>query len=73
MEWFVKNLLVCNDLAECGIKLVSDYANSLTTNSTEREQLLQVVELQRRQFRDCKKSTLSKSLVGVSTSSNDNW
>ena len=71
MEHFVKNLLICNDPAERGIKLVSDYANSLTKNSTEREQLLQVVELQRRQFPDCKKSSLSKSLVGFSTSHNN--
>ena len=62
MEKFVKTLLVTNDAAERGVKLVSDFANCLTTDPKEREELLQVVEQNRRQLPDCKKSTLVKYL-----------
>ena len=62
MESFVKNLKVTNDTAERGVKLVSDYANSLTKNSVEREDLLQVVEQHRRLMPGCSKATLSKGL-----------
>ena len=62
MEKFVKTLLVTNDAAEHGVKLVSDFANSLTTDPKEREELLQVVEQNRRQLPDSKKSTLVKYL-----------
>ena len=58
MERYVKTLLVCNDPAERGVKLVSDFANCLTKDSTEREYLLQVVEADRKQKRDTNKSTL---------------
>ena len=61
MKKFVTNLLVCNDPAERGIKLISDYANSLTKNEEDRQQLLQVVEWHRKMYPDTKKSTLSKS------------
>ena len=60
MEQYVKTLLVVNDSAERGIKLVSDYINILTKNSEEREDLLQVVEQHRQQYPDCNRSTLSK-------------
>ena len=61
MKKFVTNLLVCNDPAERGIKLISDYANSLTKNEEDRQQLLQVVEWHMKMYPDTKKSTLSKS------------
>ena len=62
MVSFVKALLVCNDPAERGIKLVFDYANVLTIDSQDRESLLQAVEFHRRMFQDVTKPTLSKSL-----------
>ena len=62
MERYVKTLLVCNDSAERGIKLVSDYIDILTKDSVERQDLLQVVAEHRRQFPDFKKATLSKQL-----------
>ena len=34
VESFVRNLLVVNDTAERGIKLISDYANCLTKNAS---------------------------------------
>ena len=35
VEIFVRNMLVVNDTAERGIKLISDYANCLTKNATD--------------------------------------
>lgn len=55
---FVKNCKVVNDIAERGIKLISDFAHK-THNEDQRQCLLQVVESHRNQFPDFKKSTLS--------------
>ena len=44
---FVKHLKVTNECAERGIKLVSDYAQSLTKSDEEREDMLQVVQAHR--------------------------
>ena len=64
MEEFVKNMLVCNDPAERGIKLVSDFIDCLTKNSANREDLLQVVEAHRIQFpTNANKSTLSNQFT----------
>ena len=60
MEQFVKTLLVTNDAAERGVKLVSDYIDCLTKDSVDRENLLQVVSAHRTVYSDCNKSTLSK-------------
>ena len=67
MKSFVKNLLVTNDAAERGIKLISDYDNSLTKNSEERQQLLQVVEKHRRELPVVSKANLSKTFKAMST------
>ena len=69
METWVKNLKVKNDVAERAIKLISDYANVLTKDSEDRKNLLQVVEKQRSDFPDAKKSTMVKNLM-PSTSKN---
>ena len=61
LEDFFKNLLVTNDSAERGIKLVSDYAQCLTKDSEERQRILQVVEEERKQKPDVTKKTLSQS------------
>lgn len=55
---FVKNCKVVNDIAERGIKLISDFAHK-THDEDQRQCLLQVVESHRKQFPDFKKSTLS--------------
>ena len=60
MKSFVENLLVTNDTAERGIKLVSDYIQSQTTCDETLQELLQVVEQHRKEFPDVKKSTLRK-------------
>ena len=63
MENFVKNLLVTNDTAERGVKLISDYSMILTKDSEERQKLLQVVEDHRKTYPDCNKTTLSKKYL----------
>ena len=60
MAKYVKNLLVTNDAAERGVKLISDYSMILTKDSEERQKILQVVEEHRHTYPDCNKSTLSK-------------
>ena len=61
MKSFVENLLVTNDAAERGIKLVSDYIQSQTTCDETLQELLQVVEQHRKEYPDVKKSTLRKT------------
>ena len=48
MEGFVRNMLCTNDTAERGVKLITDYAKSLTKDDDMRELILQVVEEQRK-------------------------
>ena len=60
MEIFVKNILITNDAAERGIKMISDYANSLTKDNQDRENLLQLVEQHRKEYPDQNKATISK-------------
>ena len=66
MKRFIECLLVTNDTAERGVKLVSDFANSITKDPQDREYLLQIVEQHRRLFPDQNKSTLSKGLQQLS-------
>ena len=61
MKSWVQNLKVTNDCAERGVKLISDYANSLTKNSNDRENLLQVVEKHRKQYPNVTKATFLKN------------
>ena len=61
MRRFVDCLLPTNDAAERGIKLVSDYANSLTKDPDQKQFLLQVVEQSRRECPDVSKKTLAKA------------
>ena len=44
MQNFVKHLKTTNETAEHGIKLVSDFANTLTKSDSERQNILQVVQ-----------------------------
>ena len=44
MKDFVKYLTVTNEPAERGIKLVSDFSNTVTKNNTQRGNIIQVVQ-----------------------------
>ena len=57
---FVTTVKVVNDAAERGIKLASDYAQSLTKDSEIRQKIFQTVESHRREKPDTKKSTANK-------------
>ena len=57
---FVMTVKVVNDAAERGIKLASDYAQSLTKDSEIRQKIFQTVESHRREKPDYKKSTANK-------------
>ena len=61
MQRFVNCMLVTNDTAERGIKLVSDFAKSLTKDPDQKQYLLQVVEQARRQCPDASKKSLTKA------------
>ena len=58
-----------NDCAERGIKLISEYADSLTRDSVVRQYIIQVVERHRRMYPNVNKTTLAKPL-GASSSKN---
>jgi len=58
---FVQTVKVTNDVAERGVKMITDYLDVLTKNDETRQQLLQVVELHRQKFADFRKKTLNSS------------
>ena len=57
---FVWTVKVVNDAAERGIKLASDYAQSLTKDSEMKKKILQSVEWHRREQADIRKRTANK-------------
>ena len=57
---FVRSVKVTNDVAERGVKLMSDFATQITTDPEQRSCLLQVVEYHRNKFDSFKKATLNK-------------
>lgn len=59
----VRKLEVINDVAERGIKLISDFNSLLTRDESQKQYLLQVVTEYRKQFPDCSKSTLSSKML----------
>ena len=61
MENWVRTLKVTNDTAERGVKLVSDFCTTLTKDSEDLQNLLQVVEQHRREYPDVNKATLMKA------------
>ena len=61
MENFVRNLKLTNDTAERGVKLVTDYCKTLTKDSEDLQNLMQVVEQHRGEYKDVKKTTLNKA------------
>ena len=61
MEKWVRTVLVTNDAAERGVKIVSDYSQILTKDEDDLQNLLQVVEQHRREYKDVNKATLNKA------------
>ena len=59
---FVTTVKVVNDAAERGIKLASDYVQSLTKDSEVRQKIFQTVEWHRREKADISKSTANKMI-----------
>ena len=59
---FVMTVKVVNDAAERGIKLASDYVQSLTKDSEVRQEIFQTVEWHRREKADISKSTANKMI-----------
>ncbi|XP_055855920.1 uncharacterized protein LOC129919103 isoform X1 [Episyrphus balteatus] len=58
----VKTLKVVNDMAERGVKLITDFNNLLTKDEEQKQYVLQVVSECRKLYPDASKTTLSKSL-----------
>lgn len=59
-QQFVKSVKVTNDVAERGVKLMSDFATHITTDREQRSCLLQVVECHRKKFDSFRKATWNK-------------
>lgn len=57
---FCRNLLVVNDIAERGVKLITDFNQILSDGEEDKQYLLQVVTDYRRKYPDANKSTLMK-------------
>ena len=62
MESWVRTLKVINDIAERGIALVTEYCKTLTKDSEDLQNLLQVVEQHRKEYPDVNKATLNKPI-----------
>ena len=54
----IKNMKVTNDVAERSVKMMSDFADKITADPSQRQHLLQVVEFHRRRYPNYKKKTL---------------
>ncbi|KAG0723598.1 hypothetical protein GWK47_042397 [Chionoecetes opilio] len=55
---YVSSVKVVNDIAERGVKMMTDFANIITTDSQQKQYLLQTVEYNRERFDSFKKQTL---------------
>ena len=62
-EKYFKNLLVTNDTAERGVKLATDFIATMTKNPHEFQDLLQVVEHNRKLIPDDKKSSVKNTYL----------
>ena len=56
----MKSLKVINDIAERGVKMMSDFTNVITIDKKQREHLLQAVEHHRQNFENLRKSCLNE-------------
>jgi hypothetical protein len=59
---FVHNCKVVNDMAERAVKLITDFAGTITKDERQRQYLLQTVENHRREISNFKKSTFCDAL-----------
>lgn len=57
----IDSIKVVNDVAERGVKLISDY-NDLTVDEDQKQYLLQCVQLHRNLYPNCNKITLNKNM-----------
>ena len=57
---FVSTVKVVNDSCERAVALATDYARILTKDSSMLRKILQVVEAERKAYKDCNKATLDK-------------
>lgn len=55
----MKKLLVVNAITECGVKMMNDFANVITTDHKQREYLFHAVEYNRWHFESFKKQTVN--------------
>ncbi len=60
---YVRNLREVNDLAERGVKMMSAFANVITTHPMQKEYLLHAVEYNRWRFKSFKKQTRNNDCV----------
>ena len=58
----IRNLKVVNDCAERGVKLIEDYAKCITKNENSRQDLLQLVEKERKELKNVNKLSLINHL-----------
>lgn len=58
----LKKLVVVNDVAERGVKLIHDYNKILTKSETEKQFVLQIVAEDRKKYPSATKSSLRKKL-----------
>ena len=58
----MKSLKVVNDVAERGVKLITDFNNLLTKDEEQKQYVLQVVHKCRKLYPDVSKHTLRKPL-----------
>lgn len=56
----LNSLVVVNDVAERGVKLIQEYNNILSKDETEKQYIIQIVSEYRKRYPDSSKSTLSK-------------
>ena len=61
MEKFARSVKLTNDIAERGVKLISDYSDKLTKDSEERKKLVMVVQNHCQAFPDFWKKDLVKN------------
>ena len=59
---FVHNCKVVNDMAERAVKLITDFAGTITKDEIQRQYLLQTVEKHRRELANFNKNTLCDAL-----------
>ena len=62
MKDFAQNVKLTNDVAERGVKLVSDYSDILTTDSEERKRLVLAVQSHRREYSKMRKKDLVRRI-----------